>query len=77
MEGDVTDFESEVTVSLAFFFFLTPFRKDFMLLDSASKLNSHLPTNISTSLQSDVDYYMELRKHICELMAYTRCYVAR
>jgi hypothetical protein len=73
--GDVTDFAPGVTVLLTCF--LTPFRKDFMLLDSASKLNSHLPTNISTSLHSDANCYMQLRKHICELMAYTRSYVAR
>jgi hypothetical protein len=48
-----------------------------MILDSASRLNSHLPTTVSAHLQSDVDYYMQLRKEICELMAYTRCYIAR
>jgi hypothetical protein len=73
---DVTDFLSGVTVLLAFFS-PTPFRKDFMILDSASKLNSNLPPKITTSLQPDVDYYMQLRKHICELMAFTRSYVAR
>jgi hypothetical protein len=48
-----------------------------MILDSASRLNSHLPSNFSTCLHSDIDYYMQLRKQICELMAYTRCYIAR
>lgn len=48
-----------------------------MILDSASRLSSHLPSNVSTSLQSDLNYYMHLRKQICELMAYTRCYIAR
>jgi len=70
-------FRQKLKCKWFFFFFSTPFRKDFMLLDSASKLNFHLPTNISTSLQSDVEHNMQLRKHICELMAYTRCYVAR
>jgi len=53
------------------------FREYLMILDSASRLNSHLPTTVSAHLQSDVDYYMQLRKEICELMAYTRCYIAR
>jgi hypothetical protein len=48
-----------------------------MILDSAVRPSSHLPSNIPTSLKSDTDYYMQLRKQMCELMAYTRCYIAR
>jgi hypothetical protein len=48
-----------------------------MILESAVRLSSHLPSNVATSLKSDTDYYMQLRKQMCELMAYTRSYIAR
>ncbi|PNF31542.1 hypothetical protein B7P43_G00781 [Cryptotermes secundus] len=51
--------------------------KDFMILDSALRLSSHLPSNVPASLKPGTDNYMQLRKQICELMAYTRSYIAR